>query len=198
MPPSKLTDSQLQILAVQDVAGKGLETMALSTGLTKSRVEGIVNDGRLKGVQLKAFEGFRANARIVRHAADEKFKMEMQEIAPTAIETIGKAAGSFEANPDLATRTSWDVLRNAGMPVVSERGAGGGDMNAVNQINNFFQTPKAQESLTTAFDAIKVATEGMDPLGPVGGPSKHIRVSEAELVTAPKLTTPPEAEEVSG
>jgi len=199
-PPKTLdlTSHQVKYLALGDASGKDMKLIAKSVDLPVRDVKRVLGGELLCVSDRKSFRAIRRASLARRHASDVRHRAKMDALADAAYATIERAVGSFDNFPDLATKTAWQVLNNTGVDVQPVHGAadGGDGGGTVNAQVNFMGGPQAGEAILTVMKGISAATEGMTPLDPIGSPSKHIRVSEAEVVSSsPPASLPPESEE---
>ena len=182
---SKFTETQLQFVAHGIAQGLDHSVMRESSGLTQHMLNKLIAKDISKQ-QLVLYENFleRAESRValatVRHIA------EMTEMSPLAYTVINESMerDSRLKHPELASRNAWKVIHNADAPVKAEKVGLTAGVVANIQVNSYGEE-KTNRAIDTFVSSVEATTaqEMITPLKPVGEPSRHIRTSEAEIVT---------------
>ena len=177
-----LTDTQLKTIAWGSVKSKSLEVVCKSVDESKGTVERVMRGEFTNARQEALYASYIQQANEQINMADIRHQTEMSQMTDRAYQTVRQALCAFDAEPKLATETAWKVLQNAGFPVFNEKT--GLEAGQVNTQINYYNNPKAAAAFETVLASVTKTTEAMtSPLGPVGAPSRHIRTSEAEVVT---------------
>jgi len=191
------TRDQLQYIAHGSLAGRDASTLSAATGLTVANVTRIIERRKMKPDLLAVYDGIERNFRKQIEFGDVRHLQEMQDMTGEAYRAISFALTDRERDPRLAVDTAWKVLRNSGVDVQEEGAAGSVEVNS--QVNFFGE--KTQQVLDVVSSSIASTTAEMGfRLPPVGAPSKHRRISEAESVTSQQpveMHEPVDAEIVS-
>lgn len=183
---SKLySDTQLAFIAHAVAGGLDESAMMESADLSKARLRNLL-DRKIPQHQLAVFDTHLARAKSRKALAKIKHVSEMTQMARRAYEVIDDTMGyeQAKANPELASRNAWKVLENADAPVFQQKTAG--HTTQVNTQINLQTLAKAQEAFDVTTESVRRTTseEMLEPLPPIGTPSRHIHISEAESVGA--------------
>ena len=181
----KFTETQLQFVAHGIAQGLDHSVMRESSGLTQLMLNRLIARDVPKGT-LAIYDSYleRAECRValatVRHIA------EMTEMSPLAYTVINESMEreSRVKNPELASRNAWKVIHNADAPVKDEKVGMSAGLIANIQVNSYGEE-KTNQAIDTLVNSVEITTaqEMTTPLKPVNEPSRHIRTSEAEIVT---------------
>jgi hypothetical protein len=144
-------------------------------------VKRIIERRKMKPDQLAIYDSYEQNFLEQVKFGEVRHLQEMQDMTDLAYGAIKHALKDFEHDGNLAVNTAWKVLKNSGVDVHEDRAVAGGEVNT--QVN-VFGDQKAQKVLDVVSSSIAATTAEMGfRLPPVGAPSKHRRISEAETVT---------------
>ena len=202
MGSQALTEAQLQLLAQMQAREVDRKQIVLATGLSEYRVKKITErkEGAESGLTLSQqnrYDTLLSQARQAAYAVGVRHSMKMEEMVEDAYGALNSAVNSFDVHPELATKTAWEILKNAGAPVHSEREITTGA--TANTQVNFYASPKGVEAVETVVSAItEMRGEMAVPLPPIGASSPHLRTSEADVLPiSPSVVSaepsPPEA-----
>ena len=186
MPRPKLTKRLILVIADMNSGGSDHKTISLATGFTEDRVKKILSGVGITPHQFDQLNAAKSRTLQTKYCAGAEHHREMQVLVKDCYKTIAKAINGYDENPDLAVKTSWKVLENAGIPVFQQpKIQFGGDDSPVNVA---FNSDKGQQALDDVFASIRKTTPDMTQLPAIGTPSKHIRISQAEVVVNAPVT----------
>ncbi len=175
----KITDTQLCYVAQGVVAGLDNSLMQASADLTLVRLKRIL-DGNLSKHEQAVYDTHLARAKSQVALATIRHSAEMTQLIPDAYAAIAHAVQNKD-NPELAYRAARDILKDGKAPLHDSVTPG----QVVNTQNNHYYADKRGQAAMDVFKGSvgKTTTDLMPtPLPPVGAPSKHIHISEAEVV----------------
>ena len=195
VPRHVLAETQVLHLARMSASGAATKSMCLATDLSEYMVKQIMLGDGLNDRQRLIFDKEHALALQIEHSGEVRHKQKMWEMSEAAYDVIQNILIPTEAakHPDLAARTAWDVLKNAGVPVHSEKQVTGG-MTANTQLN-FYASEKGAQVLDSVTEALKSSNTAMTPLPPINAGNKHTHVSEAEAIVVQATAKAPPGDE---
>ena len=190
--PKKYTDIQLSSIAHGVVAGLGPNDMAQSADLTVARVNRVIS-GELPKHELAVYETHLSRAKSRLALARVRHQSEMDTLVQPAYDAISHVVRDFANNPALAVQEAHKILEWAGH-IEPKTTAAPGSINA--QFNFQNVEPKGVEAIDTLIESVaKTTSQEMEtPLPPIGTPSRHITVSQAETIVGEYETPAPEPE----
>lgn len=197
MPHNVLPEHQVLHLARMNAEGCGADAMCAASDLTPYLVKEISAGRGLNDRQRLIFDKEYALGLQRVHSAEIHHKQKMWEYSEAAYDVLKTILlpDHAQKHPDLSARTAWEVLKNAGIPVHSEKQITAG-MTANTQIN-VFASEQGQRVMSKLSEALGEASEHMAPLPPINEGNKHTRVSEAEATSdQPKVRPATQQDEI--
>lgn len=174
------TDVQLTFVAHCIAAGDVDEkSMCRSADLTMPRLKKILA-GDIPSHQLAVYESHLERARSRHALARVKHVAELSTMTDDAYTAIRHAVQDFESNAELAFRAAKEILQMGDAPVEAP---GTAPANQVNTQINLGMDQKGQTAMDVFIESVKQTTSQMGSrLPPIGTPSPHLSISEAEAV----------------
>ncbi len=190
--PKKFTDTQLCYVAQGVVAGLDNSLMQASADLTLPRLKKIL-DGKLTTHEQAIYETHLARAKSQVALAAIRHSAEMTQLIPDAYEAIQAAVRGRAENPELSYRAARDILKDAKAPL-HDSVVPGTTVNTQN--NHYYSDKRGQAAMEVLLGSVDKTTSNLmpTPLPPIGTPSKHIHISEAEVVGV-SVSSPPAVED---
>ena len=192
-----LPEHQVLHLARMNASGYGTEAMCAASDLTPYIVKEIAAGRGLNDRQRLIFDKEHALGLQREHSAKIHHKQKMWEMSEGAYDVLKTILLPDQAqkHPDLSARTAWEVLKNAGIPVHTEKQITAGM--TINTQINAFATEQGQLVMSKLSEALGEASQHMSPLPPINDGNKHTRVSEAEATAEqPKVRPITQQDEV--
>ncbi len=175
------TDVQLSFVA-HCVANGDIDEkqMCLSADLTMPRLKKLLA-GEMPSHQLAVYESHLERARSRHALAAVKHVAELSTMTDDAYIAIRHAVQDFQNNAELAFRAAKEILQMGDAPVDAP---GMGPGNQVNTQINLSMDQKGQDAMGVFIESVKQTTTQMGSrLPPIGTPSPHLSISEAESVS---------------
>ncbi len=176
------TDTQLKYVAHGIASGMDPEHIQESAGLTKHMYDKLQARTDVDEHQLTIYDAYLARASSRAALVMIRHQTRCEDMVEPSYRAIQHAIEDFQSNADLAVRTAkWLLQQSAGAPLVEETAPA----NQANTQINFYTQEKSAKVIEGFIDSVaKTTTELMTtPLPHINEPSRHVSVSEAEVVT---------------
>ena len=178
----KLTDTQLDYLALAESEARSINSTHLATGLDPTIIKRVWQ-GVLRPEERSRYQTYRSKHENRQILAELRFRQEMTDLVDDAYAAIRNAVTDPE-DAKLAEATAWKILNGAGAPVrgaadISSRKEAEATINAQFNIMSNEAADRVGGSLSSIVETFKQ----MSPLPPVTDPKRHLRTSQAPTVT---------------
>ena len=176
------TDTQLQYMAHGVASGLDPAHICESAGLTRHMYDKLLARTEVDTHQLAVYDTHLARASARTALVTLRHRAEMDQMVPAAYAAINHSVSDYVANPELASRMAKWILQQAAGAALVEETTGHG--NQANTQVNIYAGEKSREAVLGFIDSVQKTTSELmqTPLPHINEPSRHVTVSEAEVV----------------